>query len=136
MSELTASESSRDTANSSPWHQLAGRVLDGGRLTTETGLAILRSPDEELLDLLSAAFRVRQKYFGKTVLLHFLMNAKSGLCPEDCSYCSQSRLSTAERRGDRPNTPSHARSGRQSERLGHGGGAVLRGVATAGKEQP
>ena len=26
----------------------------------------------------------------------FLMNAKSGLCPEDCSYCSQSKNSKAE----------------------------------------
>jgi biotin synthase len=30
------------------------------------------------------------------VQLYFLMNAKSGLCPEDCAYCSQSRVSSAE----------------------------------------
>jgi biotin synthase len=30
------------------------------------------------------------------VQLYFLMNAKSGLCPEDCSYCSQSKVSEAE----------------------------------------
>jgi biotin synthase len=34
--------------------------------------------------------------FGKTVQLYFLMNAKSGLCPEDCHYCSQSKVSEAE----------------------------------------
>ena len=28
--------------------------------------------------------------------LHFLLNAQSGLCPEDCHYCSQSAVSTAE----------------------------------------
>ncbi|MEO0836968.1 MAG: biotin synthase BioB, partial [Cyanobacteria bacterium J06642_3] len=28
--------------------------------------------------------------------LHFLLNAQSGLCPEDCNYCSQSKISTAE----------------------------------------
>ena len=38
---------------------------------------------------------MRQKYFGKTVQLYFLMNAKSGLCPEDCHYCSQSKISEA-----------------------------------------
>ena len=53
-------------------------------------------PDEELLDLLAAAYKIRRRYFGNTVQLYFLMNAKSGLCPEDCSYCSQSKTSTAD----------------------------------------
>ena len=54
-------------------------------------------PDEEqLLDLLAAAYRVRRRWFGNRVQLYFLMNAKSGLCPEDCSYCSQSKVSEAE----------------------------------------
>jgi len=57
---------------------------------------MLRAPDNELLDILSAAFRIRRRYFGKTVQLYFLMNAKSGLCPEDCHYCSQSKVSTAD----------------------------------------
>src|SRR5262245_11362678 len=78
------------------WHALADRVLAGRRLTAEEGLAILQSDDDELLDLLAAAFRVRQRYFCKRVQLYFLMNAKSGLCPEDCGYCSQSKISTAD----------------------------------------
>ena len=78
------------------WSDLADRVLAGHRLTVDEGLAILSSPDDQLLDLLSAAFRVRRRHFGKSVQLYFLMNAKSGLCPEDCSYCSQSKVSTAE----------------------------------------
>ena len=57
---------------------------------------MLAAPDEELLDLLAAAYRVRRRYFGRTVQLYFLMNAKSGLCPEDCGYCSQSKVSEAE----------------------------------------
>src|SRR4029453_102131 len=59
------------------------------------GLAVLASPDEELMDLLAAAYRVRRRRFGNTVQLYFLMNAKSGLCPEDCGYCSQSKVSEA-----------------------------------------
>jgi len=78
------------------WHRLATRVLEGHRLSAEEGLAILRSPDEELLDLLAAAYRVRHRWFGNRVHLNFLINAKSGACGEDCGYCSQSRVSKAE----------------------------------------
>ncbi|MFO0949477.1 MAG: biotin synthase BioB [Planctomycetota bacterium] len=78
------------------WSDLAGRVLEGHALTAEEGLEILRSDDLELLDLLSASFRIRHRYFGKRVQLYFLMNAKSGLCPEDCGYCSQSKVSDAD----------------------------------------
>ena len=78
------------------WQELAARVLDGYRLTPAEGLAILRAYDEELLDLLAAAYRVRRQWFGNRVELNFLINAKSGLCGEDCGYCSQSRVSKAE----------------------------------------
>ena len=78
------------------WNQLATRVLAGERLTKDEALGVLACPDEELLDLLAAAYRVRRHSFGNTVQLYFLMNAKSGLCPEDCSYCSQSKVSEAE----------------------------------------
>lgn len=81
---------------STDWHDLADRILEGHELTTEEGLAILRSDDDELLDLLAATYRVRRKHFGRKVHLYFLKNAKSGLCPEDCGYCSQSILSEAE----------------------------------------
>ena len=56
---------------------------------------VLNTSDEELLGLLQAAFRVRFRYFGKTVRLQMLQNAKSGACQEDCHYCSQSAVSTA-----------------------------------------
>ena len=55
----------------------------------------LSTPDEDLLALLHAAFVVRAQYFGKTVRLQMLQNAKSGACQEDCHYCSQSAVSTA-----------------------------------------
>ena len=78
------------------WHELAGRVLEDHRLTGDEGLAILRSSDERLLDLLAAAYRVRHRWFGNRVHLNFLINAKSGHCGEDCGYCSQSRISRAD----------------------------------------
>ncbi|CAE7398179.1 bioB, partial [Symbiodinium sp. CCMP2456] len=78
------------------WSALAEEVLRGHQLTVEEGLSILHSSDEELLDVMSAAFKIRRQHFGKTVQLYQLMNAKSGLCPEDCGYCSQSKVSDAE----------------------------------------
>jgi biotin synthase len=78
------------------WLSLANRVIDGHRLTFDEALSILQSPDDELLDVMAAAFKIRRRYWGKGVQLYFLMNAKSGLCPEDCSYCSQSKVSEAE----------------------------------------
>jgi biotin synthase len=63
--------------------------------TRDEALAVLTSPDEELLSLLAAAYRVRRAAFGNKVKLNLLLNAKSGVCPEDCGYCSQSIVSTA-----------------------------------------
>ena len=71
-------------------------VCWGAVASREEALAVLRAPDEELLDILAAAYKLRRRWFGNTVQLYFLMNAKSGLCPEDCHYCSQSKISTAE----------------------------------------
>lgn len=78
------------------WHQLAQRVLDGGAISREEALEMLQVPDEEVLDLLSAAYTLRRHYFGTKVHLHLLMNAQSGLCQEDCHYCSQSHISEAD----------------------------------------
>jgi biotin synthase len=78
------------------WSALAHKVLDGHLLTEAEGMEVLQSHDDEILDVMAAAFRIRRAHFGKTVQFYYLMNAKSGLCPEDCSYCSQSKISTAE----------------------------------------
>ncbi|WP_409252720.1 biotin synthase BioB [Bacillus sp. SCS-153A] len=77
------------------WNELAECVLDGEELSDEEALSILNCPDEELLLLLHGAFQIRKHYYGKKVKLNMIMNAKSGLCPENCGYCSQSSISTA-----------------------------------------
>lgn len=73
----------------------ADRVLAGGQLTDEEGLAILNSPDEDLLQLLHASYKIRSHYFGNKVKLNMIINTKSGLCPENCGYCAQSIVSRA-----------------------------------------
>lgn len=82
--------------SSSRWHALAEQALAGVAPALEDALAVLTAPESELLDLLAAAYRVRRRYYGNRVKLNYLINAKSGLCPEDCGYCSQSRVSAAE----------------------------------------
>ena len=95
-------DSTRTTAGASPmqasnrFERWADRVLDGGEITRDEALDILGSDDDELMALLAAGFRIRRRHFDKSVQFYFLMNAKSGLCPEDCHYCSQSKISTAE----------------------------------------
>lgn len=74
---------------------LAQKALNDDPLTKAESQAVLDTPDDELLLLLHAAFQVRSRYFGRTVRLQMLQNAKSGACQEDCHYCSQSAVSTA-----------------------------------------
>ncbi|MCP2731665.1 biotin synthase BioB [Limnofasciculus baicalensis] len=78
------------------WNNLAHRSLAGELLTREEARAVLNAPDDMILDQLAAAYRVRRHYWGNRVRLHFLLNAQSGLCPEDCHYCSQSKISSAD----------------------------------------
>src|ERR1041384_4814684 len=77
------------------FERLAEKSLQGENLTREEMNSGLHASDEQLPELLSAAFKVRHHYFGKRVQIHVLQNAKSGLCPEDCHYCSQSSVSDA-----------------------------------------
>lgn len=75
---------------------LASKALRNEPLSRPECLEVLQTPDERLLELLDAAFCVRERYFGRKVRLQMLLNAKSGACQEDCHYCSQSAISSAE----------------------------------------
>ena len=77
------------------WKNLIRRSLNGEGITREEGRALLALPDGNVLAALQAAFEVRQAHFGKRVKVCVLQNARSGLCQEDCHYCSQSSLSNA-----------------------------------------
>lgn len=74
---------------------LVDSVLEGHRISREEALEVLSFPDERYAELVGEVSRVRRAFFGDRVKLNALVNIKSGLCPEDCNYCSQSKVSTA-----------------------------------------
>jgi biotin synthase len=78
-----------------PYTRLAEAALHDDAPGRDEALWILDAPDVELLPLLQAAFLPRRRHFGRKVMVHVLHNVQSGLCPEDCGYCSQSSASTA-----------------------------------------
>jgi biotin synthase len=77
------------------WTQVATSVLNGVELTNEEAMDILSCPDEDLLELLHGAYQIRKHYYGNKVKLNMIINSKSGSCPENCGYCSQSSISNA-----------------------------------------
>lgn len=74
---------------------LAQEVIAGKTISKDEALAILHTPNSEILPLLHAAYQIRHHYYGNKVKLNMIINAKSGHCSEDCGYCSQSMVSTA-----------------------------------------
>src|SRR5215475_7210950 len=59
-------------------------------LTRDEALAVAHRPLDDLPALVALAHRVRLEWCGPEVELESLINAKSGACPEDCAFCSQS----------------------------------------------
>jgi biotin synthase len=64
--------------------------LSGEGLTAEEALYFTGLPNGSLYEILSVTERVRREHKGVEVNLCSIVNAKSGLCKEDCSFCSQS----------------------------------------------
>ena len=69
------------------------RVLEEGRgLDEQQVLAVLRLPDDALPDLLALAHEVRLRWCGPEIEVEGIVSVKTGGCPEDCHFCSQSGL--------------------------------------------
>src|SRR5688500_20008333 len=65
---------------------------DGVGLDEAGVLEVLRSPDDDLPELLQLAHEVRMKHCGPEVEVEGIISLKTGGCPEDCHFCSQSGL--------------------------------------------
>jgi biotin synthase len=71
--------------------RVEGRLVDGGGPLDRADVdAVAALPLDALPDLIALAHRVRLAHCGPAVELESLLNAKSGACPEDCAFCSQS----------------------------------------------
>ncbi len=71
--------------------QARQQVLDEGRgLDERQILAVLRSSDDALPELLKLAHEVRLRWCGPEVEVEGIVSLKTGGCPEDCHFCSQS----------------------------------------------
>lgn len=73
--------------------ELVDRIEAGHVLTGEEAVAVLDAPDADTFRIVAAASRLRERHFGRTVKVNYLVSLKTGLCPENCTYCSQ-RLGT------------------------------------------
>jgi biotin synthase len=63
---------------------------DGVGLTKEQAVECLRLPDERVDELLDLAHEVRLAWCGDEVEVEGIVSVKTGGCPEDCHFCSQS----------------------------------------------
>jgi biotin synthase len=70
--------------------QVLESVLSGRTVDFETASELAHAEGADLWDLFTAAGRVRELFRGSTVDICSIVNAKSGACSEDCSYCAQS----------------------------------------------
>ena len=67
------------------------QVLEAGiGLSAEQALACLRLPDDRVDELLQLAHEVRMRWCGPEVEVEGIVSVKTGGCPEDCHFCSQS----------------------------------------------
>ncbi|MCJ1655352.1 biotin synthase BioB [Staphylococcus sp. NRL 16/872] len=69
---------------------LAERILNHNLLSKNEALELFENPAFDTFELLNEAYIVRKHYYGKKVKLNMILNAKSGICSEDCGYCGQS----------------------------------------------
>jgi biotin synthase len=75
---------------------LKDKIMSGSALDRSEARAITEISGTDIFDLFSAAGRIKEKFRGDAVDLCAIINAKSGACPEDCSYCAQSSKSRAD----------------------------------------
>ncbi len=95
------------------------QVLENGvPLDEEQILRVLRTSDDALSDLLALAHEVRMKWCGPEVEVEGIVSIKTGGCPEDCHFCSQSGQFTSPVRSVWLNVPELVKAAEQTAATG------------------
>jgi biotin synthase len=95
------------------------QVLERGQPLEEAQvLAVLRLPDEQVHDALELAHEVRMRWCGPAVEVEGIVSIKTGGCPEDCHFCSQSGRFETPVRAVRLDIPALVEAARQTAATG------------------
>jgi biotin synthase len=105
-------------------------VFEGHRLDERDAEVLFDAEGADVFDLFAASNRVRERFRGNRVSLCSIINAKSGRCPEDCKFCSQSALHSS-------NIPEYPLKGAEeiasAAREAAKSGAASFGIVTSGR---
>jgi biotin synthase len=95
------------------------QVLERGvGLDQDQTLRVLQLPDDRLDDLLALAHDVRMAWCGPDVEVEGIISLKTGGCPEDCHFCSQSGLFASPVRSAWLDVPSLVEAAKQTAKTG------------------
>ena len=95
------------------------QVLERGvGLDQDQVLAVLQLSDDRLDDLLALAHEVRMRWCGPEVEVEGIISLKTGGCPEDCHFCSQSGLFASPVRSAWLDVPSLVEAAKQTAKSG------------------
>jgi len=75
---------------------LEEKIVNGYSISKEDALSISEISGSDILNLFASANIIRNRFRGNKVDLCSIVNARSGACPEDCSFCAQSSKSKAK----------------------------------------
>lgn len=95
--------------------QVLGRGIGFDR---DQVLEVLQLPDERLDELLAVAHEVRMTWCGPEVEVEGIISLKTGGCPEDCHFCSQSGMFESPVRAARLDIPSLVEAAKQTAKTG------------------
>lgn len=91
---------------------------EGTGLSQEDILAVLTLPEGRLPEALELAHEVRMRWCGPEVEVEGIVSVKTGGCPEDCHFCSQSGLFSSPVRAAWLDIPSLVEAAKQTAATG------------------